>query len=306
MKKNILMVACEGVVGMGLAEAMAQNGWSPVMMGAPSADKRASLSWVPQIWVDPHDWETVTEVLCQVKPKVVIHGGMLQPPHGDLDPAYLVAHYEGAVALLLRAMATAGCHRLMWIGSAEVYAPSTTLLRETDPVVNDGVMQSVLLRVEWLLNAAHHATGLGYVACRLGEMVGAGVVPPLLAPLYQAVTHGHTVSLPSLDTPEGTWVRDFIHVRDVVGAMMAAIGYLQAENPSAVFNLGTGVATSGQVWVDTIESVLHRRIERVLVPVETPWVPTRVLDTHLVRHLLQWSPLHGVDAMGRDLFGVGE
>jgi len=306
MKKNVLMVACEGGLGMGLAEALAQKGWSPVMMGDPAGDKRDRMSWVPQIWVDPHDWETVTEVLCQVKPKVVIHGGTLHPPQQAHEPAYLVSHYEGAMAHLLRAMATEGCHRLIWLGSSGVYAPTMAPVCENDPVQDHDLLRVAWLRVEWLLNATHHAMGLGYLAFRLGEVVGAGTLPPLLAPVYQAVTRGQTVALPALETPEGTWVRDLIHAQDVVRAIMAGVDYLQAENPSAILNIGTGVGTSGQTWVDTIESVLQRRIERVLTPVETPWVPTRILDTHLAKHLLQWAPLHGVDAMSRDLFGVVE
>lgn len=304
MKHRILMVSCEGGVAMVLAEALAHQGWAPVMMGSALSDHSERLSWLPHIGVDPHDVETVTEVLCQVKPTVVIHGGVLYPPQNGHDPACLVSHYEGAMAHLLHAMATAGCHRLIWWGSAGVYAPSLTPVSETDPVAPHDWVSSAWLRVEWLLNATHHARGLGYLGFRLGEVVGAGVVPPVLVPVYEALTQGNPVSLPALDTPEGTWVRDFIHIRDVVAVTMAGVSYLQADNPSAVFNVGTGVGTSGQAWVDTIESVLHRRIERVLQPAAFPWVPKQVLDTHLARHLLQWTPLYGVDAMSRDLFGL--
>jgi UDP-glucose-4-epimerase GalE len=92
------------------------------------------------------------------------------------------------------------------------------------------------------------------------------------------------------DTPDGTAIRDFIHVRDLASAHLAALDYLIAGGPTTDFNLGTGTGHSVQEVVACVERMGHCRIAMEIGPRRLGDPPALVCDASKARHLLNWSP----------------
>jgi UDP-glucose 4-epimerase len=171
------------------------------------------------------------------------------------QPAHYYQQNIGGLANLLNAMEKAGVGRLVFSSSAAVYGmPDLPLISEDAPTAPLSPYGETKLAGEWLVAAAARAWGMRAAALRYFNVAGAGwgdladsAILNLVPMVLDRLADGRAPRLFGADypTPDGTCVRDYIHVLDLAEAHLAALDYLDRDDrPDWVFNVGTGQGAS--------------------------------------------------------------
>ncbi|MBC7443207.1 MAG: UDP-glucose 4-epimerase GalE [Ramlibacter sp.] len=213
-----------------------------------------------------------------------------------------------AMATLLSAMQESGVPRMVFSSSAAVYGtPHTDLVTEDTPKSPESPYGESKLIGEWLLRDQAVAAGLRYTALRYFNVVGSGALelrdtsPHNLFPLvFDALLDGRTPSINGDDyaTPDGTCVRDYIHVADLAVSHVAAARRLDAGEPVLpVYNLGSGDGVSvGQIMA-TVSAVTGIDFTPVIGP-RRQGDPDRIVASgELAARDLQWMMRHTLEEM---------
>ncbi len=205
----------------------------------------------------------------------------------------------------LRALTAAGVDRFVYSSTAAVYGmPDTMPITEatpTEPINPYGVTK---LRFEAALAEAAATSGLRAVALRYFNVAGASATSGevhdpethLIPNLLRAVETGEPVTLFGDDypTPDGTPIRDYVHVLDLADAHLAALELTASMAPSLeVANLGSGCGFSVRQVVDATELVVGGPLPRVVGPRREGDPPVLVASNERARELLGWAPQRG-------------
>jgi len=205
---------------------------------------------------------------------------------------------------VLAACARAGVERVVYSSSAAVYGATTgAAVAEDAPCAPVNPYGTTKLVGEWLLADVHRATGLRYVALRYFNVAGAhdarladrgrgNLVPIAL----DAVVRGEapTVFGTDYDTPDGSCVRDFVHVDDLADAHVTATALLDAPCAETL-NVGVGRGYSVLEVMATIARVAGRPVEPVVAG-RRPGDPAAVVaDVTRIRERLGWRARHDLD-----------
>ncbi|HEY0710452.1 MAG TPA: UDP-glucose 4-epimerase GalE, partial [Polyangia bacterium] len=210
---------------------------------------------------------------------------------------------------LLEAMAKEKVSRLVFSSTAAVYGtPKVLPVVETAELRPENPYGESKLMVEKMLPWYDNAFGLKSVALRYFNAAGAildgsiGEDPRYVQNLIPLVMKAATGRTPSIKvfgtdypTPDGTCIRDYIHVLDLASAHLAALDFLAAKQTSDIFNLGTGKGASVKEVLD-----ITRRISGRDIPTE--WVDRRAgdpisvyADNSKARKGLSWNPRYGLE-----------
>ena len=181
-------------------------------------------------------------------------------------PAWYYSENVGGLANVLLAMERAGVEHIIFSSSAAVYGDARGTVMESAPKVPTSPYGESKLIGEWLLNTAVAAQGLDAISLRYFNVAGAGwpelgdkmalnLVPMVFARLD--VNESPRIFGDDYDTPDGTCIRDYVHVMDLAEAHIAALDALTSEAAETggrhrVFNVGTGEGTSVREMVDVI------------------------------------------------------
>ncbi len=216
----------------------------------------------------------------------------------------------GGLANVLAACASAEVRDVVFSSSAAVYGmPDVDLVTEDlqpQPINPYGATKYV---GEWMLADAERAHGMRTVALRYFNVAGAGwpdladtLVMNLVPIILDAVEAGRDpiVFGDDYDTPDGTCIRDYVHVLDLADAHIAALDYLRGEDrPHRVFNVGTGTGSS---VLEVIEAV-GRALGTELTPTmgeRRPGDPARLIcSTERIEQTLGWSSSKDLDDIVR-------
>jgi UDP-glucose 4-epimerase len=203
---------------------------------------------------------------------------------------------------LLEAAVQAGVRRFVYSSSAAVYASSDEPLTEEAPLRPGNIYGQTKLMTETLLEWYREARGLGYAALRYFN--AAGAVPgrgeahhpeshliPLVLQVALGQRSGAQIFGTDYPTPDGTCVRDYIHVADLVSAHLLA---LEALEPGGrrIYNVGTGAGHSVREVIDTARRVTGHPLPAVEVARRPGDPPRLVASSDKIRRELGWSPQH--------------
>jgi UDP-glucose 4-epimerase len=215
-----------------------------------------------------------------------------------------------ATATLLAVMQQAGVGNIVFSSSAAVYGtPHTDLVTEDTPKSPESPYGESKLIGEWLLRDQGVAAGLKHTSLRYFNVVGSGAPelrdtsPHNLFPLvFDALMEGRTPRINGDDyaTPDGTCVRDYIHVSDLAASHVAAARRLDAgENIEPVYNLGSGDGVSVKQIMDTVSAVTGIDFEPEIGP-RRPGDPDRIVASgELAARDLDWRMRHSLEDMVR-------
>ncbi|HSP75122.1 MAG TPA: UDP-glucose 4-epimerase GalE [Cryobacterium sp.] len=213
-----------------------------------------------------------------------------------------------AMATLLSAMQESEVGRMVFSSSAAVYGtPHTDLVTEDTPKNPESPYGESKLIGEWLLRDQAVAAGLRYTALRYFNVVGSGALdlrdtsPHNLFPLvFDALMEGRTPSINGDDyaTPDGTCVRDYIHVADLAFSHVAAARRLDAGEPVLpVYNLGSGDGVSVGRIMSTVAAVTGIDFTPVIGPRRAGDPDRIVASGELAARDLDWAMRHSLEDM---------
>ncbi|WP_223779024.1 UDP-glucose 4-epimerase GalE [Streptomyces sp. 135] len=218
---------------------------------------------------------------------------------------YYQQNVEG-FRVLLAAMRQAGVRNLIYSSSASVYgAPDVDLVTEDLPCHPMSPYGQSKLIGEWLGEAAHTAFDMSVVNLRYFNVAGA-VTPAMadkrvlnLVPMvFEKLTHGRAPVIfgGDYDTPDGTCIRDFIHVADIASAHLAAARHLRAHDDAVLrtYNVGRGEGVSVRALISMICEVSGLSIPPVVAD-RRPGDPVKVVaDARPIQRDLGWKAQHSV------------
>lgn len=227
------------------------------------------------------------------------------------EPLRFYRNNVDGMAALLEAMVGAEVPSLVYSGSSSVYGtPREERVVESTPIGPESPYGETKLIGEWLAAAVAVAHPLRHTSLRYFNVVGSGyddvydASPHNLFPLvFRALDAGEEPQVNGTDypTPDGSCVRDYIHVGDLADAHVLAAARLEAGVELApAYNIGTGTGASVLEVIDSVRRVLGVELEPRLAD-RRPGDPARIVaDGALARHDLGWSPVHDLDDMVRD------
>ena len=232
-----------------------------------------------------------------------------------VEPLRFYGNNVEGMRVLLEAMVAGGVERLVYSGSCSVYGtPSSDHVDESTPIGPESPYGETKLIGEWLAAAAAVAHPLQYTSLRYFNVVGSGyddvydASPFNLFPLlFRAIDNGDAPKVFGTDypTPDGSCIRDYIHVGDLADAhVVAAVRLEEGGDLAPAYNIGTGTGLSVLAVIDAVRRVLGIELEPELVD-RRPGDPARIIgDVSLASTHLGWKARLGVDDMVRDAWSA--
>lgn len=251
-----LVTGGAGYIGSHVVREFLSAGLEPVVIDDLSS---GHASFVPEgvrfVQASLLDDAALRDVLSSGIDGVVHLAGYKYAGESVKVPLHTYEQNVTATVRLLAAMADASVSRIVFSSSAAVYGtPSVDQVTEATPTAPESPYGQTKLIGEWLVADQAKATGLTHTSLRYFNVVGSGdaavrdTSPHNLFPLvFRALSAGNTPSINGDDypTPDGTCVRDYVHVSDIARAHVAAAKRMLAGEPIApVYNLGAGDGTS--------------------------------------------------------------
>ncbi len=220
------------------------------------------------------------------------------------DPLKYYDNNLHGTMVLLSAMVAHGVKRLVFSSTAAVYGePERVPILETDRTVPTNTYGETKLSMERMMAWVSRAHGLSYVALRYFNACGAhpsGAIGEAhdpethLIPIILQVPNGQREALTiygdDYPTPDGTCVRDYIHVTDLAQAHILAFDYLMAGGANNVFNLGNGAGFSNREVVAAARRVTGHPIPAVIGPRRAGDPSRLVASSEKARSVLGWDP----------------
>jgi UDP-glucose 4-epimerase len=270
----VLVTGGAGYIGSHAARALARGGRRVVVYDNLSAGHREAVRWCDLVVGDLHDRDRLRDTIDRYGVSAVMHfAARASVGESVRDPdAYYLNNVEGSLALL-RTMVSAAVLRLVFSSTAAVYGePEEVPITEEHPTRPVNPYGDTKLAVERALTHFEAAYGLLSVTLRYFNAAGADPEGDLgedhrpeahLIPnALEAALTGVPLQVFGGDyqTPDGTCVRDYVHVTDLAQAHLLALDRIETRGRSAVYNLGNGSPFSVKDVVSAVERVSGRRV----------------------------------------------
>jgi UDP-glucose 4-epimerase len=266
---------------------------------------------------DVRDTPLLEDILSNHPVTAVIHFAGLKAVGESVSiPLDYYSTNVGGSISLLTAMQNSGVHTLVFSSSCTVYGdPASVPIREDFPRSATNPYGASKLMIEDILSGLHTSEpGWQIARLRYFNPVGAhesGLIgedpigtPNNLMPYLTQATAGLRGELnvfgSDYETPDGTGVRDYIHVADLANGHVAALDYLEKQPGMVTVNLGTGNGVSVLEVIRTFEAVNQCKVPYRIVDRRPGDIARCWADTRLANDLLGWKALHSLEDMCRD------
>jgi UDP-glucose 4-epimerase len=305
---NILVTGGAGYIGSHAVLALDAAGYRPVVVDNLSTGFRWAVPpHIPFYEGDIADRALVDDILERHAVGAIMHfAGSIIVPESVADPLKYYRNNTVNSRGLIEAAVAHGVGCFVFSSTAAVYGePDTVPIDESAPPAPINPYGASKLMTEWMLRDTAAAHPLRYVALRYFNVAGAD---PLQRTGQSTAGATHLIKIASeviagrrdaisvfgtdYPTPDGTAVRDYIHVSDLAEAHVCALDHLFAGGASLIANCGYGVGFSVTEVLDAVEAVAGASVNRRLADRRAGDPPALVADNRLVRERLDWTPLH--------------
>lgn len=266
---SVLVIGGAGYIGAHVVRLLQQAGVDVVVVDDLSTSSAERVGGVPLVVMDVAADDAVgrlVEVMREYAVDSVIHfAARKQVGESVARPLWYYRQNVGGMVNLLDAMEAAGVRKMIFSSSAAVYGMPPVEVVDEDTVKNPiNPYGRTKLIGEWMLEDCGRAWDLKWVALRYFNVAGAGwpdlgdsAIMNLIPMVLDRMERGEAPRVFGEDypTPDGTCIRDYVHVLDLAEAHIAALRALDGELAHHVFNVGTGTGASVMEVVEAIGKV---------------------------------------------------
>jgi UDP-glucose 4-epimerase len=306
-KLPVLVTGGAGYIGSHAVLALADAGWPVAVIDNLTTGYRFAVpEGVPFYEGDIEDAQLLARIFAEQGTRAIMHfAGSIIVPESVENPLKYYHNNTAKSRTLIEAAVTAGVPHFIFSSTAATYG-----IPEVSPVTEDSPKQPInpygrsKLMTEWMLADTAAAHPLNYCALRYFNVAGAdpaarsgqstaGATHLIKVAVEAALGKRDSVSVFGTDyaTPDGTGVRDYIHVADLAAAHVLALEALVAKpERSLTMNCGYGRGFSVLEVLDAVDRVTGKTIERVMAPRRPGDPDSLVSDNSLIKATLPWEP----------------
>ncbi|GAA0312234.1 UDP-glucose 4-epimerase GalE [Rhodovulum strictum] len=302
--KAVLVTGGAGYIGSHTCKRLAEAGYLPVAYDNLSTGHEDAVRWGPLVQGDTRDAAAMADAIRAHAPLAVIHFAAAAYVGDSVrDPGFYYDNNVNGMQGLLTACRETGLSRVIFSSSCATYGvPDRLPITEDTPQNPINPYGRTKLIGEWMLADFARAHGIRYAALRYFNACGADPDGTLcerhdpethLLPLALFAADGRRAALDlfgtDYPTPDGTCIRDYIHVCDLAEGHLAALRHLEAGGDSVAVNLGTGTGHSNREVLAAVGRVLGRPVPVNEVARREGDPPALVADPTCARDLLGFS-----------------
>jgi UDP-glucose-4-epimerase GalE len=302
----VLVTGGAGYIGAHCCRALAAAGYQPVVYDNFSTGHRSFVTG-PVVMGDLLDRSTLASAFAQHRIAAVMHFAAFSiVGESVVDPQKYYTNNVTGTLSLLEVMRQAGCGRLVFSSTGAVYGNADSkALPETyacEPINPYGTSKWMIERI---LSDFRQAYGLGAFCLRYFNASGADASAQIgelrekethLIPRAMMALQGHVSDFAvfgdDYDTPDGTAIRDYIHVTDLAAAHVSALKLLTQGHAGGAFNLGTGAGFSVREILAAIAAETGRQVPHTIKPRRSGDPTYLVADPTAAREVLKFTPTH--------------
>jgi UDP-glucose 4-epimerase len=303
--KTILVAGGAGYVGAHTCMALAEAGFTPVVVDNLSNGHKVFAQWGPLEVADINDDASLDQIFARYRPEAVLHfAALIEVGISMQDPGAFYRNNVAGAITLIRAAQRFGVAGLVFSSTCAIYGvPQYVPLNESHPISPLNPYGRSKAMVEQVLQDLSDLEGFRSIRLRYFNAAGAdpqGRIGEAHDPETHAVPlaieaalgqrSGFSIFGTDYDTRDGTAVRDYVHVLDLADAHVRAISYLLEGGASQSINLGTGTGTTVRELLDMVKTVSGREFPVGLGPRRPGDSPVLVADNRLAQALLGWQP----------------
>ncbi len=307
----LLVTGGAGYVGSHAVRELAARDQRIVVLDDLSEGHAASVGDVEIVRADlaePGTAGTLDELLARERFDAVLHfGAKAYVGESVADPEKYYRNNVGGGLNLLGAMARHRVPAIIFSSTCATYGvPEQVPIDEDHPQRPINPYGRTKLVFEWVLKDFENAHGIRHVNLRYFNAAGAHEdgdigedhrpethLIPRACEAAMGRGEGLSVFGDDYDTPDGTCIRDYIHVQDLAVAHVLALDYLQQEGESTSFNLGTGTGSSVRDVIETVRRVSGRAVPHAIAPRREGDPARLVASAEKIRNALGWQPRLG-------------
>ncbi len=301
---RVLVTGGAGYIGSHVCKALAGAGFEPIVYDDLSRGSRSTVKWGPIEVGDINDTHRVSDVLRAYRPDAVMHlAAFTLAGESVEDPLPYYRNNIGGTRSLLEAMIAFAGIPIVFSSTCAIYeAPLAGEVDEDHPKRPHNPYGFTKLACEQMLADLGNACGLRSVSLRYFNVAGAdpdGEIganlkadSQLIPRVLKAARDGVPIRIfgDDYNTPDGTCVRDFIHVSDVADAHVLALAYLLEGGQSLSLNLANARGYSVREVIAVAERVCNKPIQFDIAPRRMGDAPMLVGNARRARQVLRWSP----------------
>ena len=299
--KFALVTGGSGYLSSHVCKLLKRDGWNVVVYDIKQPNHNYHDLVIQKDVCDLYD---LVDLMSDIKFDVVFHfAGRIEVGESVENPTEFYRVNVGGTCNVLNAMANAGIKNIVYSSTAGVYSAKNELLKESDHTnwSNNPYAGSKLAAEQTI-----HHSGLNYIIFRYFNLAGASpdgdigenhnpethLIPRILQNLNNFHIYGKDYS-----TPDGTCIRDYIHVDDVANAHIKAAGRLLTGKQCHTINLGTGKGYSVKEIVNLVEKITGQRVKYEFMPRRDGDPDILVADATIAKNILYFQPKHDIISM---------
>jgi UDP-glucose 4-epimerase len=301
---SVLVTGGAGYIGSHVARILNQAGTPVLVVDNLSTGLDSRVLGLPTAHLELSDGSAVAaleQLITEHKVTAVVHLAALKQVGESVEkPEEYFLKNLGGQANLLTAMKNTGVKKFVFSSSAASYGvPDVNLVSEEQTPEPINPYGQTKLIGEWMAQNAETAWGLNQVSLRYFNVAGAGwddladTQKLNLIPIVFAALKKNTkpkVFGTDYPTPDGSCVRDYVHVMDLAKAHIAALDYLNQDNRQfSVFNVGTGSGSSVLEVIDQIKKTTDIDFEYELAPRRAGDPPRLIADVSRINQVMNWK-----------------
>jgi UDP-glucose-4-epimerase GalE len=303
----ILVAGGAGYIGSQTCKALSQAGYMPVTLDNLATGYAPSVKWGPFVHGDLRDKDLVRGTVRKFQIKGVLHFAAYSLVGESVkDPAKYYDNNVGAATAFASACIEAGVQAFVFSSTAATYGiPSASPIPEDHATVPINPYGDSKLAFEGALRWLGQAHPFRWNALRYFNAAGADLdgevgeshepethLIPILCNAVDGKGPPLTVYGTDYDTPDGTCIRDYIHVVDLAEAHVLSIRRLIDGGDSGIYNVGTGEGATVKQIIAAAETALGKPVPHSFGPRRAGDPPSLVADSRRLREAFGWQPKH--------------